>query len=385
MGSADRPIRILHIVSSMNRGGIETWLLNVLRHIDRERFRMDFLVHTDVPAAYDEEIRALGSQVIPCLHPSRPMQYARNLSKILKEHGPYDIVHSHVYLFSGVTLSLSKRAGVSARIAHVYPEADKRQQTLFRHIYTKSMRWLLAKSATLLVADSGAALSAFQTGLLSSLPAEVIYPVVDLKPFRKMINRENVRRKLGLPLDLPLVLYVARFVPHKNHQMLIDLAERINSSRNVAHFLLCGADGPTRADLESVAQDIESVSVFFDVPDVAEVMAASDVFLFPSSNEGFGIVAIEAQAAGLPVVASNLATIREALAPELHSLTFSPDDIDAATENLWRLLADSELYAALSSAGQSWIKKFSIESSVNVLTKIYRSVLTAQGSWLYGI
>ncbi|MHB8765319.1 MAG: glycosyltransferase family 1 protein, partial [Deferrisomatales bacterium] len=55
----------------MDRGGAETWLMHVLRRIDRDRYRMDFLVHTEQRCAYDDEIRTLGSRVIPCLHPSR--------------------------------------------------------------------------------------------------------------------------------------------------------------------------------------------------------------------------------------------------------------------------------------------------------------------------
>ncbi|PSB60813.1 glycosyltransferase, partial [Chroococcidiopsis cubana CCALA 043] len=58
--SNQRPLRILQVVGGMNRGGIETWLINVLRHIDRDRFQIDFLVHTTQPCAYDNEIRALG-------------------------------------------------------------------------------------------------------------------------------------------------------------------------------------------------------------------------------------------------------------------------------------------------------------------------------------
>ena len=56
-----KPIRVLHVLGAMNRGGVETWLMHVLRRIDRERFAMDFLVHTAEPAAYDAEVLALGS------------------------------------------------------------------------------------------------------------------------------------------------------------------------------------------------------------------------------------------------------------------------------------------------------------------------------------
>src|SRR5687767_5193598 len=95
--------RILNIVGRMDRGGVETWLMHVLRHIDRERFQMDFLVHTDQPSAYDDEIRSLGAKIIPCPYPSyrRPWAYARSFKQILREQERYDVIHSHVFYFSG--------------------------------------------------------------------------------------------------------------------------------------------------------------------------------------------------------------------------------------------------------------------------------------------
>ena len=87
-----KPIRVLHVVGGMNRGGTETWLMHILRNTDREKFHMDFLVHTSERCDYDDEIRALGSKVIFCANPSRPLQYIRNLKRI--KIYPYDVVHS---------------------------------------------------------------------------------------------------------------------------------------------------------------------------------------------------------------------------------------------------------------------------------------------------
>ncbi len=91
------PVRILHVLGGKDRGGVETWLMHVLRHVDRSRFQMDFAVNVQRRCAYDDEIEALGSKIYPCPTPSNPLQYARNFRKILREHGPYDVVHSDVY------------------------------------------------------------------------------------------------------------------------------------------------------------------------------------------------------------------------------------------------------------------------------------------------
>src|ERR1700733_11910503 len=111
-------MRILHVLGKLDRGGVETWLVQVLRHIDRQKYQMDFLVHSESPGAYDEEVRALGSRIIPCLHPSNPVMYARNFRRALRQYGPYDVVHSHVHHYSGYVLTLAAMWGVPVRIAH---------------------------------------------------------------------------------------------------------------------------------------------------------------------------------------------------------------------------------------------------------------------------
>src|SRR5262245_22629351 len=120
------PLRILHVVGAMNHAGIETWLMHVLRNIDRDRFRLDFLTHSLKPGAYDEEIRSLGSALHPCLSPSRPSSYARNFRRVLRESGPYDIVHSHVHHFTGYVMWLSRKAGVPVRVAHSHSDTARK-------------------------------------------------------------------------------------------------------------------------------------------------------------------------------------------------------------------------------------------------------------------
>src|SRR5216684_1810019 len=109
-------MRILHVLGKLDRGGAETWLVQTLRHIDRSKYQFDFLVHTEEPGAYDDEVRALGARIIPCLSPSNPVRYAHNFLRILKEYDPYDCVHSHLHHFSGLPLTLARSAGIPQRV-----------------------------------------------------------------------------------------------------------------------------------------------------------------------------------------------------------------------------------------------------------------------------
>ncbi len=120
------PIRILQIIGLLDRGGVEVWLMNVLRNIDRSEFQIDFLVHVDYPCAFDDEARQLGTRILRLRQPKHiPLSYRRQLSALLRDHGPYDIFHSHVHLRSGFNLQTAASCGVPVQIAHSH--ADSRR------------------------------------------------------------------------------------------------------------------------------------------------------------------------------------------------------------------------------------------------------------------
>ena len=120
------PVRILHVVGGMDRGGIETWLMHALRRVDRSEYRMDFLSHTPRACAFDADIRALGSTVITGPDPHQPWRYGCEFKRILNEYGPYDVVHCHVHHFNGYVLKLAAAAGVPHRFAHSHNDTKER-------------------------------------------------------------------------------------------------------------------------------------------------------------------------------------------------------------------------------------------------------------------
>lgn len=366
-------MRVLHVIAGMNRGGVETWLMNLLRCADRSQVQMDFLVHVKEECAYDNEIQALGSAIIRCPDPQMPWTYARQFRRAIKCFGPYDVVHSHVYWFSGYVMSLARGCSVPCRIVHMYPIEDLRGRGLARSLYRKAMVSCIRRYATGILGDSQTAIQAFlRASGPCSLPVSVVYPVVDLAPFKRQVNRESVRRQHGLPVDVPVVLYVARFYPHKNHKAVFDVARLVNAERKMAHFVMVGSHGPLLEDLQERVRHNPDVSILTGVDDVASIMAASDLFFFPSLHEGFGIVALEAQAAGLPVIASDLPSIREVLMPSLWPMMFHPpSDLEKAARDIRRLLCDEALRHQLMQSRHEWISSFEIQNSVHALMHFY--------------
>ncbi len=375
-----RPIRILHVVGRMNRGGVETWLLHVLRQVDRARIQMDFLVHSHEPGAYDAELRSLGSRIIPCMRPSRPWEYARNFRRLVREHGPYDIVHSHVYLFSGLVMMLAARCGVPRRVSHIYPHIDAKSG-IHRRLQARLLAGLMARHASGLLADSSSSMDAFlKLGSFGHIPKEVIHPIaLDWGAFNRDVDKAAIRRRLGLPQEVPVVAYVARFEPHKNHAQVFRLAEMLDATSGRVHFALVGSHGRLMESVRGCAADHSNVTLLTGVSDVSEVLLASDLFLFPSLNEGFGLVAVEAAAAGLPIVATNLPTLRESVPPSHHRFMFDPDDDRAARDNVLEILADPSLSASLSVEARQWATELSETNDWSRLLGFYDSLDARRG------
>lgn len=374
----ERPIRVLCQLRAMLHGGIETWLMHIFRHADRRAVRFDIAVETREPCSYDEEARQLGVRLLPCMHSRQPWRYARQLGQILHQYGPYDVVHGHSYLYSGLILRTAAKCGVSKRIAHIHPDVDQRPDTFARKVYRRIMTRWLSQYATDVVSPSLSSLNAFKTICDCRRARTGIIPnIVDLDKFERPVNRDAVRREFALPLDKPLVIYVARFSPHKNHEQFLRVAASINQGGRRVHFLIVGTDGPLLPEIRRRVSGRDDVSLLTGLDDVSRVMRAADLFFFPSLNEGFGVVAVEAAAAGLPVVATNLSTIHEACHPSMHRFMFEPNDDAKASESILAILADNDLYQRLSRDGKLFASQFSATESLRKLMLLYTGVQDA--------
>lgn len=307
-------IRILHVVNSMARAGLETWLMNVMRRIDRERFRFDFCTATDRECDYDEEIRALGGTIIPCVWNHNILRFNHRFSRILRE-GRYDVVHAHAYGFAGVVLRAAAGNGVRHRFAHLHTTGDGKHPTLPRRVYRGVMRHWVNRHATRILGCAAGALDAFfPAGWKNDPRMRVVYYGVDLRPFEAGVDREGVRRELELTPETPLLIHVGSFTPQKNHRRLIEIFDAVRTLRGDVHLTLIGI-GPL---LDGVRRQVRAIGLEERVhflgsrSDVPRLMQAADVMVMPSVREGMPVTMIEAGAAGLPIVITEMPGIREA-------------------------------------------------------------------------
>ena len=315
-------MRILHVLGKLDPGGVESWLLQVLRQIDRDRFQCDVMVHCCDQGAYDAEVRNLGVRIIPCSHPQDPIAYARNFLRVLREYGPYDVVHSHVHYFSSYVCLLAACVGVPVRLAHSHTDsrlADA-QSAHLRRLYCGLMKRSLPHVATggfAVSCEAGDAL--FPPGWAENSRWQLLHLGIELSRFSGDLEASALRRQLGLESTSLVVGHVGRMDERKNQRFLIDLAPELLKLRPDAMFLLVG-NGPQRSQLEAeveargLSRHFVFTGVRYDVPDL--LRGAMDVFVFPSQLEGLPITMLEAQAAGLPCVVSDAVTPEADIATE---------------------------------------------------------------------
>jgi len=305
-----KAIRVLHVLGAMNQGGIETWLMHVLRHLDRKAFITDLLVHTNAPAAYDNEVLALGSRILRCPYAGNPLYYAGRFLQLVRANGPFDVLHSHVHQFSGFVLALGRAAGIPVRIAHSHNDTSElnSRANLIRAAYLAASRYLIdANSTHGLAVSRPAAAALFGADWQRDTRFQVLYCGIDPAAFDRPISPASVRAEFGFSCQDIVFGHVGRFSPQKNHRFLLEIASEIRKLQAHAKFLLVG-DGPLRPEMEVLtrALGLQDCTVYTggrsDIPRL--MMSGMDLHLLPSLHEGLPLVLLEAQAAGLTSLVS---------------------------------------------------------------------------------
>lgn len=294
-------MRVLQVVTHMNRGGLETMLMNYYRHIDRNKVQFDFLTHRYTKADYDDEIAALGGKIyyLPRLIPWSP-SYKKALNQFFTDHPEYQIIHVHQDCLSSVILKVAKQHNVLVRIAHSHSSSqDKNIKYLIKLWYKRS----IPKYATHLFACGKKAGDWMFNGAPYSIFNNAI-SVSDYIPNAQV--RMQMRSKLGFTDEL-VIGHVGRFSYPKNHPFLLEIfAALFRKKQNVALLLIGGGDRIERVRKQAqelgIIDRVHFLGVRDDVPDL---MQAMDVFVFPSLYEGLPVTMVEAQAAGLPCIISD--------------------------------------------------------------------------------
>lgn len=308
--------KILHIVGGMNKGGTETMLMNIYRKLDRNLVQFDFLYFTNEETYYDKEILDLGGKIfrIPQMSFIYIYDFINNISNVINLNGPYKVVHAHTLFNCGFAVRAAKKSNVDIRISHAHTTLDN-ENGIFRKIYIKYMRNMILKYSTNLLSCSDLAgeylfgEKNIKYDKYTMLPNLISYEnIIDVnyKYVKKFKTENNIQK------DDLVIGHIGTFKESKNQKFLLKIMSIFKKQNKDVKLLLVG-DGSMRNELETMCRDLNiSDRVIFTGTrdDIDVILNSMDVFVFPSTFEGLGLVLLEAQAAGLPCVVS------EAIQPE---------------------------------------------------------------------
>lgn len=306
----------------MDRGGIETMIMNLYRNMDREKVQFDFLAHYGREAAYNEEIRAMGGKIyeMPALKDEahayywKLFSYLKALKQFFKEHPEYHVIHGHMTNTAILYMPIAKKYGVTCRISHSH---NTRGKAGLLGLVTDLLQRPIYRYATDFFACSEAAKHWFYPEkLIAAGKVQVLANAVDARRFRYCPEkRAQMRQRLNLDGKLAIVC-VARFRPEKNQGFLMDILREMRKTRDDVVFVFAG-EGPCENEVKRKAREygLEEHTRFLGMrTDVPDILSASDAFVLPSLWEGLPVTVIEAQANGLYCV------VTEGLTEEMNAL-----------------------------------------------------------------
>jgi glycosyltransferase EpsF len=335
---ARHPLKVLHVIDTLGVGGAETWLLEVLRLWSRNGAgQLDFLVTSGNRGAFDEEARELGAKIHYVRYGrTQLLRFAGQFRRILRE-GRYHAIHDHQDFASGWHFLMGAGVLPKIRITHVHNPAYQIRNnygvTVSRRLVATIGQALVARYATHITGTSRQVLAeyGFNTARFKKIPKLALHCGFDAARFHGDVEltKESVCREFGWPENSNIILFAGRIDQspdlghpqnHKNSGFAISVAMECMRRDARARLLLAGATSPALPVLQrriaaaGFADRIQFVGIR---KDIARLMIASDVLLFPSRGEGLGMAAVEAQAAGLPVLASTAVPRECVVVPEL--------------------------------------------------------------------
>ena len=374
-------IRVLQFMESLDRGGIESFVMNVFRNIDRSEFSFSFLLLRENTYDFLPEVLAMNAKVYYLIPEGcrlsdnavvRGMQYLEAFAIWLKKHRhEFDIVHvqaSHLQNFYPY-LRLLKSQKIDRVILHSHNSTNESKKiTVCHKIFRKLLPGLRLKYAA-------CSETAGRWMFGGRADFQIVRNGIELDKFYfNEEKRRQVRRKWGIKEGCTAVCHVGRFDFQKNHIFLIHAYQHYLQKNPDSALYLIG-EGKNMSMVKELAKDLQiDKNVYFMgvQSNIDYILSGMDVFAFPSHFEGLSVVLIEAQANGIPIIASDTISEETRLCSDFTMLPINNTD---EAYGLWADTIDLAAKKGRSSPGcSSGIAEYDIRNVVRKLEELYRDM-----------
>lgn len=358
-------MRILHIINSLQTAGAERLLVDVARGMKQQGHEVEVVVDFGGESAFSREIEAAGIPVhflrIGKFNPLCVLRLRRYVSRA-------DVVHVHLWpaqLWAALSCALFSKALLVTTEHSTYNIRCK-------YRLTTMLDRLMYAAYDGIACISPATMQFMQQRTRGKSRLCLVPNGIDTARFRLPAPLRRADVLPGVPAKAFVVMQVGRFCPEKNQACLVRSLAHLPESVH-AVFAGEGAELPACRELAAslgVAGRAHFLGVRSDVP---QLYAVADVVAMPSKWEGFGLAAVEAMAARLPVVASDVPGLAEVVADK--SLLFPADDDKAMAQIIGRLEGDSQLASAKGAEGAARAAQYDVANTVEATLAFYDDLL----------
>ncbi len=358
-----RKTRLLIITHHLDKGGLEEVILMYAKFLDKQRF--DVAVAYRIGGVVAEEIRKLPCVRLFNYDGSTIWKRFRSLHLFAKEFKP-DLVHNH---FNWIGLLLGRVINA--------PRVETIHNTY--HFLTPGQRigyglLSLFASRIIAVSDYVREFTLKYFPLIPSPKIIVVHNGIDLTRLQ-ITDREESRCSLGIGDDEFVIGFIGRLEEQKGVRYLLEAVKNLNSSFSHLKIIIVG-DGALRKSLEEQASAMGNVTFLGYQRDTAKLYSAFDVFVLPSLFEGLPVSAIEAMAAGCPVVTTRVGGVAEVVEHEVTGLLVQPENSEQLADALQRLITHPDLCSQMGANGRERAKQeFSVEMMIARTERVYHELL----------
>lgn len=382
------PVPVLHIITRLIVGGAQENTMFTAVLLDRSRYAVDVVSgpQTGSEGSLIEEVRARGVSLT--LEPAivREVDLVKDLIALFRltcliKKGRYTIVHTHSSKAGILGRMAARWAGVPIIVHTVHGWSfHDHMAAPARRAYVFLERLMATFSDALVVVARPDIEKGLRAGVGKPEQYHLIRSAIPLDEFDVAgIDRDDVRRELGLPLDAPVLGNVGRFSPQKNPLEWVRVAAKVGRELPQCHFLLVG-DGPLRSQVEAalVETGIAGRAVLTGLRrDVPRMLAAMDVFLLTSLWEGLPRVIPQAMSMELPVVASGADGVSEAIRHGGTGFLCAPGDIEGMARCCVTLLCDAPQRHRMGERGRVYARQeFDVRQMAVQIAELYETLLS---------
>jgi glycosyltransferase involved in cell wall biosynthesis len=370
-----RRTRLLYVITRFIRGGAPILVLSMAKELSRRGFVCD--IATAAPSGDDSDLyrdaaeAGLSMHLLPELRreasPVNDFRAFVRLSRVIRK-GSYDIVHSHTskagILGRFAARSASRAITVHSPHGHIY-ERNARipgvsERPLMRSVFHAAERIALPVTDHIVALTELERRQLVELGIARRDKSSVIHNAIDVERFSSCSrSRDAIRARLGIPPRAPVVEITGRLAAEKGHSCLIEAVRMISRAMPAVRLLVVG-DGPERPRLESQCAGLGlSANVIFlgNRADVPELLSACDVFVLASTYEGFGLVLLEAMAAGKPIVATRVGGVPEVIQDGRTGTLVPCSEPEPMAAAIMELLNDPRRAAEMASNGLEYVRR----------------------------